>query len=548
MKRILILFLVLVAVTFTAVATGEQDDSAGSADYVTAPGTFPIVTEPITLDFFATPSENYILEDNDWFAWIEDATGIAVNFETVATGDAATEKINLLLVSQTDLPDVFMTYGSLSGEQLAIYGGQGLFVNLRDYWDLLPNMQNIEAVNPTAVSSVSAPDGGLYSFLTQNICTHCLRSQRMFVNQTWLDNLGLERPTTVDEFYDMLVAFAENDANGNGDPSDEIPLSALSAGWRVELYGYLMQPFAKVGMPTDFLYMEDGTIVSALYDPGFKDGMKFLARLYSEGLLDAEAFTMNAAQMRALTETAEGNRVGAVQSGSLGPLVSLGTDGARNDFVGLEPLEGPGGRRTVFFQPFPENRFAVTSTGDHVEAALRLGDFFMADPFSGNEDDLVRFLNNQEGPNGWRSAAGETALFGGPAFFERQFAWGEPTTLNIGNLPPRYSTVDAKTVQYAEGAFSGFSHERFLVEVAERYAPYDMNITIPPVVVSTENAAQYADARTLSLDFIRQELAAFVIGAKDVDSEWDRFIDELQSFGYDDYISIYQAAYDSRYK
>lgn len=46
----------------------------------------------------------------------------------------------------------------------------------------------------------------------------------MFINKTWLDNLGLEVPTTLGELKDVLVAFRDNDANGNGDASDEIPM------------------------------------------------------------------------------------------------------------------------------------------------------------------------------------------------------------------------------------------------------------------------------------------------------------------------------------
>ena len=43
---------------------------------------------------------------------------------------------------------------------------------------------------------------------------------RAWINQTWLDNLGLEMPTTPEELYTVLKAFKEQDANGNGDPGD----------------------------------------------------------------------------------------------------------------------------------------------------------------------------------------------------------------------------------------------------------------------------------------------------------------------------------------
>jgi putative aldouronate transport system substrate-binding protein len=45
------------------------------------------------------------------------------------------------------------------------------------------------------------------------------------VYQPWLDALGLEEPETIDEFHEMLLAFKNDDPNGNG-VADEIPLSA----------------------------------------------------------------------------------------------------------------------------------------------------------------------------------------------------------------------------------------------------------------------------------------------------------------------------------
>lgn len=57
----------------------------------------------------------------------------------------------------------------------------------------------------------------------------------VYLNKTWLDNLGLTYPETVEELYTVLKAFKEQDANGNGDPNDEIPISFdTSAGARLE--------------------------------------------------------------------------------------------------------------------------------------------------------------------------------------------------------------------------------------------------------------------------------------------------------------------------
>ena len=51
-----------------------------------------------------------------------------------------------------------------------------------------------------------------------------------FINKKWLDFLGLEMPTTVDEFEQVLIAFRDNaDAIKSefGDEGDIIPMSCI---------------------------------------------------------------------------------------------------------------------------------------------------------------------------------------------------------------------------------------------------------------------------------------------------------------------------------
>ena len=63
-------------------------------------------------------------------------------------------------------------------------------------------------------------------------------SQFYWIRQDWLDKLGLAVPTTVDELHDVLLAFKNNDPNGNG-KADEIPLFDRSATSENEMGEYL---------------------------------------------------------------------------------------------------------------------------------------------------------------------------------------------------------------------------------------------------------------------------------------------------------------------
>ena len=56
--------------------------------------------------------------------------------------------------------------------------------------------------------------------------------------RTRLDHLGLDMPTTTDEFVEVLRAFKDNDANGNGNPNDEIPLAFKFTDWGAYDHGF----------------------------------------------------------------------------------------------------------------------------------------------------------------------------------------------------------------------------------------------------------------------------------------------------------------------
>ena len=70
--------------------------------------------------------------------------------------------------------------------------------------------------------------------------------------------LGLSEPKNLDEFHEVLTAFKEQDANGNGDPNDEIPLSVPDG--MSYLRNYL--PYFGYNLDSDtWLAIQDGKLV-----------------------------------------------------------------------------------------------------------------------------------------------------------------------------------------------------------------------------------------------------------------------------------------------
>ena len=57
----------------------------------------------------------------------------------------------------------------------------------------------------------TTPDGNIYTLPAFGECYHCSVAQKLWINQTWLDTLGLEMPSTTDEFEAVMLAFKNDD-------------------------------------------------------------------------------------------------------------------------------------------------------------------------------------------------------------------------------------------------------------------------------------------------------------------------------------------------
>lgn len=108
------------------------------------------------------------------------------------------------------------------------YGPQGIFLDLTDLIDqYAPNIKAMMEKYPDVKAAMTSMDGKIYG-LPYVFHTATVQGHTAFFSEEWMKNVGVDKvPETTDELYDMLVAFKEQDANGNGDPSDEIPFTCV---------------------------------------------------------------------------------------------------------------------------------------------------------------------------------------------------------------------------------------------------------------------------------------------------------------------------------
>src|SRR5699024_3218072 len=251
-----------------------------------------------------------------------------------------TEKLNLALGSG-NLPDAFHTT-FMSNNDMMKYGEQGVFIPLNDLIDeYAPNFKKILEDNPVIKKQITFPDGNIYGFpkITDEDFIAYRTKAKPWINEKWLDNLGMEMPETTEEFYEYLKAVKEGDPTGKGN-TDIIPYGGREID---TLVNYLKGAFGVANKGTSNanvdLDPETGELRFFSISDDYKNLMEYLHKLYSEELIAQNIFSIEDEQYRANTK--EGMYGSTV---FFAPVVSVGGENVK-DLVGMPALEGPEGER-----------------------------------------------------------------------------------------------------------------------------------------------------------------------------------------------------------
>ena len=256
------------------------------------------------------------LQDNVVFQLLKEYTNIDINLITVPSQDGK-EKLNLLLNSG-DYPEVIMGIG-LSSQDLENYGVQeGILMPLNDLIDqYAPRIAEQLAEHPNWKVDMTCSDGNIYAIPAVDSAGvgHVNCAMKYWINEQWLANLGLKMPETTEEFKNVLLAFKNDDPNGNG-IADEIPLSGCINSWNADPYLFLLNAFGY--FDTNYYYLKDGKFNSILDQEYLKKGLAYMNDLYSEGLIDPAAFTQDNSQLTALGNNADIDILGCSPAGHVG--------------------------------------------------------------------------------------------------------------------------------------------------------------------------------------------------------------------------------------
>lgn len=534
--------------------TADQgSDTPVSEDLFNPVGQYPIVKEQMKLKMFApqfASIEN--METNLFTKWAEEKTNIKIEWDLVP--DNALNDRKQLMLASGDYPEVIL-HGNLTKEEQMKYGKQGVFIPLNDLIEqYAPNIKKAMEDIPYMKSSITSPDGNIYALPQVNECYHCDNALKVWMNKAWLDKLGMQVPTTTEEFYQVLKAFKEKDPNGNG-KQDEIPLTGSDEMWTGNVTAFLMNAF----IVDDYTEKTTGTFLRVANDKvefvanteEWKQGLEYLNKLYKEGLIDPAAFTQNADAIQQLANREGDNIMGTLTTALLSYAYPMNDTTPRHkDYVVVPPLKGPNGvQQTLFFGGINNSQFAITNkaTKEQQIAAIRFADLMYT------EEAIVL---QEHGPEdkGWRMAKeGELDLNGNQAKYAENVDPNPKPTHNDGweQIGPSLRTYDyrASWAALQQDPLAEGGYGKRLNEVSKEYEPYHSKEQFPNgLFIALEDADLSAQIKTTLVEYVKSNMAQFITGSKDISKEWDNYVKGLEGMQLNQYLEIYQKAYDSSKK
>ena len=532
-------------------------DTTGGTAATTAPGQFPLTNTKSQLSVL-TFKALYLSDFNDNLAtkWYEDLTNVHVTYTSVPqTG--AREATNLLIAGG-EYPDIIMSAGLNSSDEMN-YGSQGIFIPLNDLIQKYGYWTN-EAFKryPDLPAALIQPDGKIYGLPNINEAFHTFFTMKAWINENWLKKLNLKAPTTTDEFYQVLRAFKTQDPNGNG-KADEIPMMGAYVlnQPRNDPWVFLLNAFVyfdpQTTKPCGFLELNNGKVGFVPILEDYREGLRYVAKLVNEGLLDPASFTQNLTQFKQIGTNPDAQLIGVFTDFVWWNAVGYNRDtqDRRADiYPALAPLKGPKGVQNAPLTALAFNA-AFAQITDHCKdpvLAMRWLDGLY-------KEDVTRIIQF-----GIKGVYWDDPTPGAQGINQKPALWrvlkpfpadvadpGSARNVFMGN---RYSDLRLGEQANWSDPETAFSQEPKLYrETMEKYYPYGpQGKNVPELLYFTPQENQeYARLKEQINTYTRENLVAFVTGNKNLDRDWTAYVAEFQRLDLPKYLQYVQTAYDRQY-
>lgn len=249
--------------------------------------------DPVTVEIVQsinptiTMPEGDSATDNYYTRFIKDNMNIDISVKWSASSSDYNEKLNLAIAAN-DIPDILV----VNEQQFRKLAQSDMLEDLTDYYDTYACdiiKQNIDSTDGKALENATY-DGKLLAL--PSVQVEADGYVLMWIRQDWLDELGLEAPTTIEELESVAKAFVDNKMGGENTIGIVGPTingavynTFLSTNNLNNLDGIFQ---AYQAYPGYWVQDEEGNAVYGSTTEQTKEALAELNKMYEDGILDQE--------------------------------------------------------------------------------------------------------------------------------------------------------------------------------------------------------------------------------------------------------------------
>lgn len=479
------------------------------------------------------------------FKRLQEKTNVEIDW-TAIQADQWSDKISLEMANTKNMTDFIFSAG-FSDNDLLKYAKQGVIIPLEEYIDAyMPNLQAVFEKYPEYRTMCTDTDGHIWALpwieqLGNEKTAIQTIGNMSFINKKWLDFLNLKVPTTVDEFEQVLIAFRDHASEIQaefGIDGSIIPMSCIVNDGDQDpslIINGFGEGYGDADKTRHIAVTNDKEVICSATQDGYKEGIEWLHKLYEEGLIDTESFTQ---EWSTYVAKGKSGRYGVCFSWDVANIDNL------EDWVPLPALTADTRNITPqngsFTSGFDRGRCVVTAVAENPALVCAWLDQ-MYDPFQspqnnwgtyGEDDDfdIFELSKNAEGGEMLKHASLGDAS---PVEVREAESVGGPLAV-LNDYYDVYVTCP-DDAQYR------------LDWIKEYYTP-DMNLdyVYPNVFMNQEDTKKLSDLQTDIEKLINANKSDWIMNGF-TDDDWNQYLSELDGYGLEEYLQIFQKYLDDYY-
>ena len=501
--------------------------------------------ETVTLTGLISYPPNTESEPNNRtiFKRLQEQTNVEIDW-TAIPSDQWADKISLNMSDPNKLTDFVFSAG-FSDSNLLKYGEFGAIIPLEEYIDnYMPNLKSVFDKYPEYRVMCTDVNGHIWSLpWIEQLGSEKTAIQTIdnmsFINKKWMDFLDLEMPETVDEFEEVLMAFRDHASELQKEfniDGNIIPMSCIINDGGQDpaiLINGFGEGYGDADKARHIAVTDDQEVICAAVQEGWKKGIEWLHKLYDEGLIDPEAFTQ---EWSTYVAKGKSGRYGVCFSWDVGNIDNL------KDWVPLPALTADTRNITPtngsFTSGFDRGRCVVTSVAENPALVCAWLDQMYAPIQSpqnnwgtyGEDDDFDIFemsTNDQGGEMLKHAPLGDAS----PVEVREAEAVGGPLAV-LDEYYDVYVTCP-DDAQYR------------LDWIKDIYTP-DMHTkyVYPNLFMSREDTETLSNLQADIEKTINRHKADWIMNGF-TDADWEKFLDDLDAYGLEEYLGLFQKYLDA---